>query len=100
MAAFGGVPVWHASVALRGEDGQILARADWSTGEILSVELLLGEVLEGVGRGAVIPDELPGTLQWRRILSHAELRKIGPAKDIRGTPEEERRLTLVASELL
>jgi len=84
-----GGPVWHASAAP-------LPGTHWPV-EILQAAALLA--LKGVG------DARLGEWEWhewtgrayhvRRRLTRCEQQSVGPATDIRGTPEETRRLAEV-----
>lgn len=83
MEAFGGVPVWHASVAIHGEGG-CLPVAAWSAADWSRVELALRGLLRGVGDGEIITEPMGATLQMKRRISGAEFAIVGPAVDVRG----------------
>ncbi len=83
MESYGGVPVWHASVAVRGQLA-LVPVADWTAKERAEVERLMGRALRGVGNRSIEwREDGIHALHVRRRINDEELRVIGPARDVR-----------------
>lgn len=82
-----GGPVWHASAAP-------LPGLSWPPQVLREAALL---AIKGVGDASLGEwDEWTGrAFHVRRRLSAREQRNVGPVVDVRGTPEAERRLSVV-----
>lgn len=82
MESYGGVPVWHASVAIHEPTGcrPIVA---WSSADWARVEVALRRLLRGVGEGEDMIDTTGTTMQMRRRISGPEFAIVGPAVDVR-----------------
>lgn len=84
-----GGPVWHASVAVLPGQGRLSSKA---------LRFVAQKVLAGVGDPTLGEWEEMGEKAFhvRRRLTDQEAAHIGPAVDIRHTPEARRRLNAVA----
>ena len=82
MESYGGVPVWHASVAIHEPAGVKPVNA-WSPADWARAELALRRLLRGVGEGEYMTDTTGTTLQMRRRISGPEFAIVGPAIDVR-----------------
>ena len=83
MESYGGVPVWHASAAVRGRVA-IVPVVDWTAKGRTNIEQLLRRALRRVGNHRVEwHDDGDHALHVRRRINDEELRVIGPARDVR-----------------
>lgn len=90
MAAYGGVPVWHASAALIDWDlMRVKPVSEWTAQERKRIDRELERVLHRVGRKSRDDVKVgPTAIHVRRPVSDDEFKITGPAVDVR--PKEER----------